>query len=242
MSLAKLRREAGVPALLSPPHSNPKIEKSLGVGVYTTVLHLLPATMSGQEFCPGRSAGCTASCLHFAGSPAYAANKQLGRMRRSRLLIEHPAQFVELVIAELEAHKRAAARAGMAPAARLNGTSDIPWHRRAPEIFAAHPDIQFYDYTKVVPNIDHLPANYHLTFSLSESNLPRAIEARRRGLNIAAVFAKVPTHYPLGNEVIEVFDGDTTDYRPGDPRGVIVGLKAKGLARRDTSGFVQLAA
>jgi hypothetical protein len=35
-----------------------------------------------------------------------------------------------------------------------------------------------------------------------------------------------------------VFDGDDTDLRFLDPTGVIVGLKAKGRARKDTSGFV----
>ena len=34
------------------------------------------------------------------------------------------------------------------------------------------------------------------------------------------------------------FDGDQSDYRPDDPRGVIVALKAKGDARADKSGFV----
>ena len=35
-----------------------------------------------------------------------------------------------------------------------------------------------------------------------------------------------------------VINGDKTDMRFKDPVGVIVGLKAKGKARKDTSGFV----
>jgi len=37
---------------------------------------------------------------------------------------------------------------------------------------------------------------------------------------------------------VKVFNGDTNDLRFLDERGVIVGLKAKGKARKDTSGFV----
>jgi hypothetical protein len=39
----------------------------------------------------------------------------------------------------------------------------------------------------------------------------------------------------LGKQVV---DGDATDLRFLDPRGVIVGLKAKGKGKQDTSGFV----
>jgi hypothetical protein len=36
----------------------------------------------------------------------------------------------------------------------------------------------------------------------------------------------------------QVIDGDKTDMRFADPRGVIVGLFAKGLAKADRTGFV----
>jgi hypothetical protein len=36
----------------------------------------------------------------------------------------------------------------------------------------------------------------------------------------------------------EVIDGDVHDFRFLDPQGVVVGLRAKGTAIRDTSGFV----
>jgi len=42
-------------------------------------------------------------------------------------------------------------------------------------------------------------------------------------------------HVPVTYKVI---DGDQDDLRFLDPDGVIVGLKAKGQARKDTSGFV----
>jgi hypothetical protein len=37
-----------------------------------------------------------------------------------------------------------------------------------------------------------------------------------------------------------VFDGDTTDLRFLDPVGVVVGVRAKGDAKKDDSGFVQV--
>jgi hypothetical protein len=238
-SLAALRREAGITRLLSKPNSNPKIAKNQKLGVYGTILHLSPATLSGVEFCPGRSPGCTTGCLNTAGNPVHGPAKEAGRLKRSRLLIERPELFRDILLLEIAAHVRAAKRLNMEPSIRLNGTSDIPWHRRFPEIFSRFPDVQFMDYTKVLHR--HVPSNWHLTFSLAEDNLAKAERAFfELGMNVAVVFDRVPSSYSaLRNTPIPVFDGDVTDHRPSDPRGVIVGLKAKGRARRDTTGFVQ---
>ena len=54
-------------------------------------------------------------------------------------------------------------------------------------------------------------------------------------MNIAVVFKNGLPKYYKGMPVI---NGDETDMRFEDPVGVIVGLKAKGKARKDTSGFV----
>ena len=55
------------------------------------------------------------------------------------------------------------------------------------------------------------------------------------GVNVAVVFIgeSLPTEW-LGRPVI---DGTTHDMRFLDPQGVIIGLLAKGRARRDGSGF-----
>ena len=55
--------------------------------------------------------------------------------------------------------------------------------------------------------------------------------------NIAVVFrdkATIPAEF-LGRKVI---DGDKDDLRFLDAEGVVVGLYAKGKAKKDTSGFV----
>ena len=80
-----------------------------------------------------------------------------------------------------------------------------------------------------------MPSNYHLTFSRSECNEAQCLEVMARGGNVAAVFAAPPAQWN-GRPVI---DGDKSDLRFLDPRGVVVGLTAKGaLGKRDTSGFV----
>jgi hypothetical protein len=102
-------------------------------------------------------------------------------------------------------------------------------------LMQSFPHVQFYDYTKRANRKD-LPSNYRLTFSLAENNDAAAEVALRNGINVAAVFHKVPQSY-MGRTVI---NGDEHDLRFLDPVGVIVGLKAKGNARYDTtSGFVR---
>ncbi len=97
------------------------------------------------------------------------------------------------------------------------------------------PQVQFYDYTKVLGRkVGDIP-NYHLTFSNADGNINDVLAAIQAGLNIAVVFKKeLPKTY-LG---LPVINGDETDLRFLDPKGVIVGLKAKGKAKKDTSGFV----
>lgn len=123
------------------------------------------------------------------------------------------------------------------------------------------PSVSFYDYTKR-PNRKDLPENYHVTFSLAEDNEVQAALALKNGLNVAVVFdtkrgQDLPKFGGFANngdgsfsffipakgnpQKIPVIDGDEHDYRPSDPKGVIVGLRAKGDAIGDTSGFVRAA-
>ena len=104
----------------------------------------------------------------------------------------------------------------------------------------AFPDVQFYDYCKSPERMTkfvngEMPTNYHLTFSRSETNGALALAFLRSGGNVAMVFRKsLPATY-FGHEVI---DGDETDLRFLDGKGKIVGLKEKGLAKKDETGFV----
>lgn len=243
--IADLRARAGLSALLSPPTANPKVAKNTKVGVLTTVLHMMP----GGAMCPKASPGCLAACLHFAGSPVYRSVKDKARQAKTDLFFRDRNLFMNLLALELAAHERAAKRREMQAGARLNGTSDIVWERKRfilfPEVAAKlgrtgntiiqlFPDIEFYDYTKI-PGREP-PANYHLTFSESEINAHEVAAEMARGRNIASVFFDTPPATHLGRPVI---DGDEHDFRPADPVGVVVGLKAKGkLGKADRSGFV----
>jgi hypothetical protein len=59
-------------------------------------------------------------------------------------------------------------------------------------------------------------------------------------MNVAVVFG-VPKSKPLPVAYLnrEVFNGDDSDLRFLDPKGVVVGLYAKGKAKKDTTGFVK---
>ena len=86
-----------------------------------------------------------------------------------------------------------------------------------------------------------MPKNYALTYSASEKTSDDTIRALvDEGENVAVVFSTsrsraLPVEY-LGARVV---DGDKTDARWQDPRGVIVGLRAKGRMRGSESGFVR---
>lgn len=240
---------------------NPKTDKGAKLGFATAVLHLAPASLSGFNVCPAATEGCKAACLNTAGRGGLTKGKRLdyaaiqagerntvqaARIARTRFLFSDRSAFLAQLIAEIAAFVRKVERHGLTPVVRLNGTSDIRWeasafHYEGRSIFAHFPTVQFYDYTKLANRRD-LPANYSLTFSLADGNADKAREALRNGLNVAAVFrspAARDAWRDLGGFMgAPVIDGDETDLRFLDPRGVIVGLYAKGDAKRDTSGFV----
>lgn len=239
---------------------NPKVAKGEKYGVLTAILHLAPEKVSGRNVCPHATAGCAAACLNTAGRGGIGLDEnglnaiQVARIRRTRYFQRDRASFLADLAREIESHVRVARKHGLTPAVRLNGTSDLPWERFAygdhPHIFAAFPDVVFYDYTKwpirLRPLVAGIP-NYSLTYSLAESNAETAGAALLAGVNVAAVFAvkrgaPLPSHYAINGVLTRVIDGDATDLRFRDPReavGVIVGLRAKGRAIHDRTGFVQ---
>jgi hypothetical protein len=101
-------------------------------------------------------------------------------------------------------------------------------------VFECFPTVQFYDYTKILGRKVKGIANYFLIFSKADGNDSDVAEAILQGMNVAAVFDRVPGVY-MDKPVI---DADEHDLRFLDPRGVIAGLKAKGRAKKDLSGFV----
>jgi len=216
---------------------NTKTVKGEKYGYQTFILHLAPANLSGYETCPKRTEGCTAACLNTAGrggmfKPGGTNTIQEARKRKTRMFFEQRDQFLADLEADIRKGIKQAEKKGMIPAFRLNGTSDIAWEKYG--IIQKFPEVQFYDYTKIRNRKVAALSNYHLTFSKADGNDMDVRLAASAGMNVAVVFKNVPDAY-IGRTVI---DGDETDLRFLDPKGVVVGLKAKGRARKDTSGFV----
>jgi hypothetical protein len=130
---------------------------------------------------------------------------------------------------------RFAERKGLTPVFRLNGTSDLSWEKYevpvfcTKNIFELFPNVQFYDYTKVLGRKVKDIHNYHLTFSKADGNDSDVAEALLQGMSVVAVYDKIPEGVPSADE---------TDLRFLDPKGIMLGLKAKGRAKKDYSGFV----
>lgn len=219
-----------------------KTGKGIAHGVITGVLYLAPHTVAGPNLCPASAiAGCRAACLYSAGRGRF-TNVQAARVKRTRWYHEDRASFIDALAADVDTLTRYATRHGLTPAVRLNGTSDILWERVAPALLAHANDngALVYDYTKI--HNRRVPSWYRLTWSWSGAN-PRYAnrwrDALAAGHNIAVVM-DTPRHatLPAAWNGVTVIDGDAHDIRPRDPSGVIVGLRAKGAARGDTSGFV----
>ena len=218
-----------------------KIEKSNNYGseYRTSIMYALPATQSGHNACPDATA-CADMCIDTTGRMPMVRD---ARAYRSSLFYQDRAEFGARLIAETIADIKRNDKKGLRTAQRLNGTTDYAWEHikfdgvTMPDRFQ---DVQFYDYTKSLKRARQhaagaMPSNYHLTFSRSENTLNyTVIELVQSGQNVAVVFDKVPDTW-LG---LPVTNGDEHDLRFIDPVGVIVGLKAKGKAKKDTAGFV----
>jgi hypothetical protein len=218
-------------------------------GVLTGILYLAPHDISGYQVCPKASEGCKLACLYTAGYGVYNAVQQ-GRIKRTKRFFEDRVQFLADIVEDIERVIRTAKRHGQLAAIRLNGTSDIAWEKFAVSragvgyrnVFEAFPEVQFYDYTKILGRKSALSyKNYHLTFSLSESNDKDARKAIDAGFNLAVVLNIGPkVAKPSAWNGFPVIDGDISDIRFKDKKGGhVVALSAKGRARHDTSGFVK---
>ena len=243
--------------LLTPDGYSPKTDKGHARDVATAILYIAPSVASGiANTCSHASDGCKDACLYKAGRGAMFTT-EAARIARTAFLKFNRHGFNTRLIRETQSHVERAARKGMAPAERLNGTSDLPWESFAVNatgqtIMDLYPNVQFYDYTKNPHRaLKHargeMPANYHLTFSRSETNAEWVERVLAAGGSVAVVFKICDCRRPCHHEIPEdtytymgrpVINGDRDDLRFLDPANVIVGLKAKGPAKSDTSGFV----
>ncbi len=232
-------------------HSSAKTEKGEQVGYLTGILYLAPHTLSGAgNVCPW-AASCKKGCLNSAGKGAF-SNVQKARIAKTRLFFTDRDAFMETLFEDCKSLIAKAKRLGLLPCIRLNGTSDLAFHRltvpsQDKTLMQCFPDVPFYDYTKSVKKaLDNAKglhsANYTVVFSRdSHSNEAECQQVLSAGGNVAVVFrdSLPPTYWYR-----PVINGDATDLRFLDRRakaghsGYVVGLKAKGKAKRDRSGFV----
>src|SRR6266704_2364508 len=218
---------------------NAKTIKGEKLGYLTGILYLAPAQESGvMNTCPMSSAGCRADCLFTAGRAAIFPAVISARIRKTRWLHSDRAGFMAQLEKDITALVRRARREKLRPAVRVNGTSDLSW--MAHSMAAKFPEVQFYDYTKLPRPWQRERDNYHLTFSLSETNHADAIAALQHNINVAVVFTtKKGSPLPDKWEGFPVIDGDEHDlrflYRHRMP--AVVGLRAKGRAKKDVHGF-----
>jgi hypothetical protein len=166
---------------------------------------------------------------------------QKARIRKTEYFFNNRMDFMIDLVDDINKAIRFAERKGLKPVFRLNGTSDLSWEKYGillPEkynavhglnIFQLFPNVQFYDYTKVLGRKTADIPNYHLTFSRAESNAADIPRAHKAGMNIAVVYDEIPEG---------VYSADEHDLRFLDGARGIIGLKAKGRAKKDTSGFV----
>ena len=219
--------------------ANPKIQKGTKLGYLSFILHLAPADLSGNETCPKRTAGCTAACLNTAGRGGMFKRGentntiQKARIRKTVSFFFDRAQFMYDLYKDIQKAIKFAEKQGLIPVFRLNGTSDLSWEKYdmlpGLNVFECFPTVQFYDYTKVLGRKVAGYSNYHLTFSKADGNDADVAKALAQGLSVVAVYDEIPAGVPSADE---------TDLRFLDPKGIMLGLKAKGRAKKDYSGFV----
>lgn len=227
----------------------PKTTKGEAYGWLTGILHLAPATQSvpfgGFNTCPNHTPQCKAVCLNTSGhggipqkrNDGHLNQVQAARVARTVFFLRNRHDFLEQLRDEIWLLEQRAKKRGLRAAVRLNGTSDLPWEKIyllcGKTLMEEFPKVKFYDYTKSRERARKQP--YPLTYSRSENDRPSDLSVLlSQGINVAIVFKEVPKKW-MGHRVV---DGDKHDLRFKDPKGVVVGLRAKGKARRHEGGFV----
>jgi len=159
------------------------------------------------------------------------------RIKKTRLFYEEPEYFMAWMIAEIKTAQAKAIKDGFFFSVRLNGTSDIDWQNvkiNGLTIFEIFPNVLFYDYTKNANKFTNLAPNYHLTYSYTGRNWQLCKVLLNRGHNVAIVFnVKNEKLLPAMYKGYQVINGDLTDYRIADAKGIIIGLKFKHIGNKE---------
>jgi hypothetical protein len=220
-----------------------KLKKSDGKNLG---LAFMPAEASGLANVCAFAGDCARDCVAFSGNGGFSSTQRV-RLARLAFAIEQPRLFAVLLWDELRMHSQDDT---YPMNVRLNTYSDIRWEKVAPHLFEYFERANFYDYTKhPARSRRDVPANYSLTYSVSEKTTPsefwRNLEI---GRNVAAVVdvrsGKTPQGWrpiPPTFAGVRTIDGDLRDDRHNDPRGVVVILRRKHTLKA-SSGLITRAA
>jgi hypothetical protein len=237
-------RGLGLPYKTILGESSSKTIKGEKIGFLTGIVYLVP----DHVICPlAKKAGCFDGCLKSAGRGAF-NSVQLARQSKTDFFYNNQEAFLLSLAADIWSLANRATKLGLIPLVRPNGTSDIPyenlivWDNKT--IFQLFPEIQFYDYTKHPSRnlVGKTSGNYDLTYSFSAiTPKPISIKGLTNPNNsrVAVVFQK-QTDIPTSFRSWPVVDGDDSDVRHIEPKNVVVALYAKGKAKRENNGFVQI--
>jgi hypothetical protein len=228
--------------LLDTSGNNTKVKKTNDfrskkvVDKFGNYIRLASLSMRPDDIlCPSRHlAGCAEPCLVSAGMGAF-SNVEAGRQAKTDFFHNDREGFLDQLRRELGNFERLCAKTNTKPVVRLNTISDIQWERYG--IPQAFPNVFFYDYTKIAKRLGNTPDNYRLMFSYSgkaEYQKQVAI-ALKHDVPISVVFFGDMPETFLGRRVI---DGDASDLENLFSGKTIVGLKAKGKAKKSESDFV----
>ena len=239
--MENLKQYKPVKNLLSKGSTNSKTAKN---SIKTFILYLAPHNLNskGLTLCKDASKGCIASCLYSAGRGKF-SNVQSSRINKANYFVTDKKVFLTQLLKEIKKEIKKASDKDEKIAFRLNGTSDIDFlyllnKNLDFDIELLNYDkVYFYDYTKSIARAKRYKdfRNYTLTFSKSETNDKEVKEALNLGINVAAVFKD---NLPQKYKGVKVIDGDFSDLEMIKHKNIILGLKAKGDAKKDTTGFV----
>lgn len=220
------------PSLLSVSISKLQKDEKVTLG-----LPLLPATHSGIVNVCAFADSCAETCVAFSGNAGF-DNVYKSRMAKTHFLNWQPTSFLVLLTHEIF---RAVDQYGAENLAiRLNAYSDIRWEKVYPFLFKLFSNVQFYDYTKHTTKSrpeENRPANYHLTYSVSEKTTPKIISKCADIGRPLAVVVEIRSGVKPGTQTMReipttwagmpTIDGDSNDSRYLTPTGSVVLLRRK---------------
>ena len=225
--------------LLSKGTTNYKTAKN---EIKTFILYMAPYTQNsfGKNLCPKATEGCAKACLFSAGRGAFNSVKN-SRIAKADYFISDKFNFLNQLADEITKEYKKAQKNDYKVAFRLNGTTDIDFIKLLRtnvglDVETLKDSAVFYDYTKVLGYIknNYSKENVFYTFSRSGENDGEIKEALKLGANVSIVFNETPKTW----EGFDIIDGDKADDLMINLRGQLIGLRAKGKAKKDTSNFV----